>query len=513
MSLFKKWIGLGSKRNLPVEQYKQTIEIIRNSYIDSYMALNLVDAKAIKELYTSKGTLFVKVELPYPAKSGQSTLVDTLKTSLAQQTDFAKVAVEVTINIPIHQGQRQEAARIKNVIAISSGKGGVGKSTTTVNIALSLAAQGASVGILDADLYGPSQQLLLGLPEGTRPETRDMRYYAPVQAHGVKLMSMGLMVSEKTPMMWRGAVASETIQQLISQTLWGDLDYLLIDMPPGTGDIHISLSQSLVIAGAVVVTTPQNAATLDAQKGIEMFNRVDVPILGVIENMATHQCSQCGHIEHIFGCDGGHQLASQFEAPLLGSLPLMLAIREQSDRGEPIVLSAPDSDIAKTYQDLALKIAVNVAKPGLIRPLPQITFVDEQVERKKEEKQFDQHTASHSEVPTQIRYLRRSRSLELVYSDSSAFELSSEFLRVHSPSAEVKGHGPGQEVLQVGKQDVSILGIEHQGNYAIKISFDDGHNTGIYSWPYLRDLVENKDTYWSRYIETTISDNRPRFST
>jgi ATP-binding protein involved in chromosome partitioning len=352
-------------------------KVISSAYIDPYLGTDLVSAQTIKKLSCSEQQLKVSIELPYPAAVLKHKIIDTLTSALASLTLFETVLVDIQSCIPSHKGQRKEASRIKNIIAISSGKGGVGKSTTTVNLALALASEGASVGILDADLYGPSQPQLLGIPEGVHPESRDMRYYAPLTAHGIKLMSMGLMVTEDTPLMWRGPVASETIQQLTNQTLWGDMDYLLIDMPPGTGDIHITLAQTLAIAGAVVVTTPQNIALLDVQKGINMFNSVDVPVLGIIENMAIHICGQCGHGEHIFGQHGGEDIARENKSELLGSLPLEIKIREQADAGLPIVIAESGGEVAKLYKNIALRLAVNVAQPGFITALPKITFIDD----------------------------------------------------------------------------------------------------------------------------------------
>ena len=234
---------------------------------------------------------------------------------------------------------------IKHIIAVASGKGGVGKSTTAVNLALALKARGAAVGLLDADVYGPSQQTMLGVAPGTRPEQQGGQYLLPVMALGLKTMSMGYLVTERTPMVWRGPMAGGALTQMLEQTLWGELDYLVIDMPPGTGDIQLTLSQKARVAGAVIVTTPQDIAVQDAQKGIEMFRKVDIPILGVIENMAVHICTQCGHQEHVFGEHGGERIARDYGVSLLASLPLALSIREQTDSGRPTVIAEPDSAV------------------------------------------------------------------------------------------------------------------------------------------------------------------------
>jgi len=377
MSFLQKLFRKSSEKPLEEEARVRVEQVIARAYIDPYLGADFFSAQAIKRICQRNGQLRVTIELNYPALSVRPTITNILYLALKRLDGFDDVIVDVQWKIPAHLGQRQEASRIKNIIAISSGKGGVGKSTATVNLALVLAAEGASVGILDADVYGPSQPKLLGIPEGTTPQSRDMRYYAPITVYGLKVMSMGLMVTEKTPLMWRGPVASETIQQLINQTLWGDMDYLLVDMPPGTGDIHITLAQTLVIAGAVVVTTPQDIALLDAKKGIDMFNTVDVPLLGIIENMATHTCTQCGHTEHIFGQHGGESIARENQSELLGSLPLDIKIREQADAGLPIVLADPGSEISLMYKEIALRLAVNVAQPGLITPLPKITFIND----------------------------------------------------------------------------------------------------------------------------------------
>ncbi len=251
--------------------------------------------------------------------------------------------------------------QVKHIIAVASGKGGVGKSTTAVNLALALRQRGASVGLLDADIYGPSQQIMLGIDPSVRPEQKDGQWLLPVEAHGLKTMSMGYLVTEKTPMVWRGPMAGGALQQMLEQTWWGELDYLVIDMPPGTGDIQLTLSQKASVAGAVIVTTPQDIALLDARKGIEMFAKVDIPVLGVVENMAVHTCSQCGHSEHIFGNEGGERIAAEYGVPLLGALPLALSIREQTDAGKPSVIAESDSDIAGVYLSIADKVAASLA--------------------------------------------------------------------------------------------------------------------------------------------------------
>ena len=263
-------------------------------------------------------------------------------------------------------------------MAVASGKGGVGKSTTSVNLALALSLEGAKVGILDADIYGPSQPMMLGISEEQRPDFIDEKHFNPIVAHGIQSMSMGYMVTDKTPMVWRGPMVSGALQQLLTQCVWHELDYLVIDMPPGTGDIQLTLSQKVPVAGAVVVTTPQDIALLDAKKGIEMFRKVDIPVLGVVENMATHVCSNCGHEEHIFGTGGGERIAQEYQSELLGALPLDLSIREKTDGGTPTVIDDPDGDIAQTYRDIARKLAARLAMRGRneANPIVQVIATD-----------------------------------------------------------------------------------------------------------------------------------------
>lgn len=261
---------------------------------------------------------------------------------------------------PVQDGLRD----VKHIIAVASGKGGVGKSTTSVNLALALVAKGAKVGVVDADIYGPSLPLMLGVPEGTRPEVIDGKLFVPVEAQGLKTMSMGYLVTEQTPMVWRGPMASGALLQILTQTNWGELDYLVVDMPPGTGDIQLTLAQQAQLAGAVIVTTPQDIALLDARKAIEMFHKVKIPVLGIVENMAVHHCSQCGHEEHIFGEGGGQKVALEYQTKVLGALPLSLSIREQTDAGTPTVVAEPEGPAATTYGKIAGEIIDLLAEKG-----------------------------------------------------------------------------------------------------------------------------------------------------
>jgi ATP-binding protein involved in chromosome partitioning len=287
------------------------------------------------------------------------------KTKTGDHVLFSDKRPQPGARVPAHavQGTLKPLPRVRNIIAVGSGKGGVGKSTTAVNLALALAADGARVGILDADVYGPSIPTMLGL--SGRPDSPDGKSITPMRAHGIEAMSIGLLVEQDTPMIWRGPMATSALTQLLNDTLWGGdegLDYLVVDLPPGTGDIQLTLAQKIPVAGAVIVTTPQDVATLDARKGLKMFEKVDVAVLGLVENMAVHVCTQCGHAEHVFGEGGGARMAEQYGVPLLGSLPLERSIREQGDAGTPVVASAPESPAAAAYRALATNLAAELAK-------------------------------------------------------------------------------------------------------------------------------------------------------
>lgn len=318
------------------------------------------------------------VELGFPAKSRQGDYEQFLQAQLSAIGSSAKVSVSWKIAAHKSQQNIQNLENVRNIIAVASGKGGVGKSTTSVNLALALAAEGARVGLLDADIYGPSLQMMLGVAEGVRPKQYGTHYLLPIEAHGVQSMSMGYLVTEKTPMVWRGPMATGALQQLLYQTYWQDLDYLIIDMPPGTGDIQLTLSQKVPVAGAVVVTTPQDIALLDAKKGIEMFAKVSVPVLGIVENMAVHVCSQCGHHEHIFGQGGGQNIAADYGVSMLGALPLSLQIREQADRGVPVMVAEPNGETAQLYRDAAIAMAAELVRQAATADAaPQISISDD----------------------------------------------------------------------------------------------------------------------------------------
>ncbi len=329
--------------------------------VDPNTGADLVSTKQVKNLRVEGGDVAFDVELGYPAKSQVASLRKALIAAARTVAGVENVSVNVGWKVVAHGVQRgvQLLPRVKNVIAVASGKGGVGKSTTAVNLALALAAEGARVGILDADIYGPSQPMMMGITG--RPESADGQTMEPLENHGVQVMSIGFLVDDDQAMIWRGPMATQALDQLLRQTNWGDLDYLLVDMPPGTGDIALTLSQRVPLTGAVIVTTPQDIALIDAKKGISMFQKVGVPILGIVENMAVYCCPNCGHVEHIFGADGGAKMAAQFGVDMLGSLPLNMGIRVQADSGTPTVAAQPDGEIAKLYMAVARTVAIKIA--------------------------------------------------------------------------------------------------------------------------------------------------------
>ena len=329
--------------------------------VDPNTGKDFVSSRAVKNLRIEDGDVAFSVELGYPGKSQHAALRKGLVAAARTVAGVNNVSVEVSTKIVSHAVQRgvQLLPRVKNVIAVASGKGGVGKSTTTVNLALALAAEGASVGILDADIYGPSQPMMMGVTG--RPESEDGKTIEPLENYGVQVMSIGFLIEPDQAMIWRGPMATQALDQLLNQTNWRELDYLLIDMPPGTGDIALTLSQRVPLTGAIIVTTPQDIALLDARKGLKMFEKVGVPILGIVENMAVYCCPNCGHSEHIFGADGGKKMATEYGVDYLGGLPLTMAIREQADAGRPTVVADPDGDIAAIYKAVARQVAVKIA--------------------------------------------------------------------------------------------------------------------------------------------------------
>ncbi|HEX5338712.1 MAG TPA: iron-sulfur cluster carrier protein ApbC [Gallionella sp.] len=333
--------------------------------VDPNTGKDFITSKCARNIRIDGNNVALDIVLGYPAKSAGSQIQTLVSDKLKSLAGVGSVFVNVSSKIVAHSVQRgvQLIPGVKNVIAVASGKGGVGKSTTAVNLALALAAEGAQVGILDADIYGPSQPQMLGITG--RPESADGKSMEPMEGHGIKAMSIGFLIDADTPMVWRGPMVTGALEQLLRETNWRELDYLVIDLPPGTGDIQLTLSQKVPVTGAVIVTTPQDIALLDARKGLKMFEKVGVPIVGVVENMSTHICSKCGHEEHIFGAGGGAQMCKDYNIELLGSLPLDIRIREQADGGKPSVVAEPDGTIAQAYRQIALRTAIKLSEMAL----------------------------------------------------------------------------------------------------------------------------------------------------
>ncbi len=333
--------------------------------IDPDTGVDYITGKSIKGINIDNDKVSVDVTLGYPAKSRFAAVREQIKTALTQLAPSGAFDVRVSSHIIAHAVQQgiKPLPGVKNIIAVASGKGGVGKSTTAVNLALALAAEGAAVGMLDADVYGPSLPTMLGV--SARPESRDGETLEPIEQYGMQIMSIGLMIDVDTPMVWRGPLATQALDQLLHQTQWRDLDYLVVDMPPGTGDIQLTLAQKVPVTGAVIVTTPQDIALIDARKGYKMFEKVGIPVVGIVENMSVHICSNCGHTERIFGEGGAEKMGADFGAPVLGALPLAINIREKADSGKPTVIAEPDSAIADIYKTIARKTAVAISKKAV----------------------------------------------------------------------------------------------------------------------------------------------------
>jgi len=323
---------------------------------------DFVSGKAVKKIRIDGSDIAVDIQLGYPAKTQHEILKKLIADAIAAMPGAGRVSVDMTQKVTSHSVQRgvKLIPGVKNIIAVASGKGGVGKSTTAVNLALALAAEGAQVGVLDADIYGPSQPMMLGI--AGRPESTDGKTLEPLEAYGLQAMSIGFLIDVDTPMVWRGPMVTQALEQLLKDTNWRDLDYLVVDMPPGTGDIQLTLAQKVPVTGAVIVTTPQDIALIDARKGLKMFEKVGVPIVGIVENMSMHVCSKCGHAEPIFGEGGGEKMCADYKVPFLGGLPLDIRIREQTDAGRPTVIADPDGKIAQIYREIARKTAVFVAQ-------------------------------------------------------------------------------------------------------------------------------------------------------
>ena len=341
-----------------------TVEAVQEALkalLDPNTGIDFVTAKNLKNLRVDDGDISLDIVLGYPAKSQFDTIRKSVINALRAMPDVKNVSVNVTSQINAHAVQRgvKLLPDVKNIIAVASGKGGVGKSTTAVNLALALAAEGAKVGILDADIYGPSQPMMLGITG--RPESVEENSIEPMEGHGLQASSIGFLIDDDAPMVWRGPMVTSALEQLLRQTRWRDLDYLVVDMPPGTGDIQLTLSQKVPVTGVVIVTTPQDVALLDARKGLKMFEKVGVPIVGIIENMSTYVCPKCSHEEHIFGSGGGEKMCKEYGVDFLGALPLNLSIREDADAGRPTLVADPDGAISAIYKNIARQVAIRIA--------------------------------------------------------------------------------------------------------------------------------------------------------
>jgi ATP-binding protein involved in chromosome partitioning len=340
---------------------KLQVEAALKEVTDPYLKQDLVSAKAIKSIDIDGGKVVIDVVLGYPAKGWQAALAEKLKTAVGALSGVSDTTVNISWKIVAHAVQRgvKPLEGVKNMIAVASGKGGVGKSTVAANLALALSAEGANVGMLDADIYGPSQPRMLGVK--AKPQSKDGRSLEPLHSYQLQAMSIGFLIEEETPMIWRGPMVTQALEQLLRDTRWDQVDYLVIDLPPGTGDIQLTLAQKVPVSGAIIVTTPQDIALLDARKGLKMFEKVDVPVLGIIENMSTHICSKCGHEEHIFGEGGGRRMADQYNVDLLGSIPLDVRIREETDTGRPTVVAEPDSRVGLIFRDIARHVGATLS--------------------------------------------------------------------------------------------------------------------------------------------------------
>ena len=361
----------------PISSSVRDIESVLAAYIDPHLGCSLLDAGAIDAIAVNTGCAELKIRLPYPCERHSAELVQLLREYLLQLPDIEDVRVDVHWQVTSQNVQQNLSPLpgIKNIIAVASGKGGVGKSTVAANLALALVSEGAAVGMLDADIYGPSQPKMLSAAN-RKPKPLPDKKIEPIESLGVKIMSMGFLVDEAEPMIWRGPMVSQALHQLLHDTVWGELDYLIVDLPPGTGDAHLSLVQKIPLAGAVVVTTPQDIALLDARKGLRMFDKVSVNVLGVIENMSSHICTQCGHEDDIFGQGGGADLAEQEQVDFLGQLPLDRKVREQADMGVPIVAAQPDGEISQRYREIALKAIARLSLATEVA-FPEIAILDD----------------------------------------------------------------------------------------------------------------------------------------
>lgn len=339
----------------------EQVEAKLKEFIDPYLETDLASANCVKNIQVEGSKAIVDIELGFPHQGYEQELTEKLTALLKEVDGIDDVEINISSKIVIHAVQKgiQPIQGVKNIVAVASGKGGVGKSTTTVNLALALAKDGASVAVLDADIYGPSMPRMLGI--SGKPESADGQSLEPLVNYGIQTMSIGFLIDDDTPMIWRGPMVTQALEQLFKDTRWKDVDYLVVDLPPGTGDVQLTLAQKIPVSGAVVVTTPQDIALLDARKGLKMFEKVNVPVLGVVENMSTHICSNCGHEERIFGEGGGQRMSEEENVALLGALPLDMSIRQLADDGKPSVVSEPESRITELYTDIARKVAAKLA--------------------------------------------------------------------------------------------------------------------------------------------------------
>ena len=330
--------------------------------VDPNTQKDFVSTKSVRNIKIDGSAVSVDILLGYPAQSQLASIKQQIEDKLKTIDGVTGATASVSFKIVSHSVQRgvKLIPNVKNIIAVASGKGGVGKSTTAVNLALALAVEGARVGMLDADIYGPSQPTMLGITD--KPESTDGKNLEPLMGHGIQAMSIGFLIDVETPMVWRGPMVTQALEQLLNNTNWSDLDYLVVDLPPGTGDIQLTLAQRVPVTGAVIVTTPQDIALLDARKGLKMFEKVEIPVMGVVENMSTHICSKCGHEEHIFGEGGGRRMAEQNDVDFLGSIPLDIRIREQTDGGKPTVVADPDGRLSQIYRDIARRVTGKLSK-------------------------------------------------------------------------------------------------------------------------------------------------------
>jgi len=346
------------------EVTREQVDALLKEVQERYVEKDLIASNFVKNVDIKGDTVFVHIVQGYPSGAYREELAAEVKAKLESDGAIAKAEITVEQDVTAHVVQKslKRITGIKNIIAVASGKGGVGKSTTSANLALALVADGATVGMLDADIYGPSQPRMLGI-SGT-PQSDDGTTLEPMVNYGIKAMSIGFLVEEDTPMIWRGPMVTQALEQLLHDTNWGELDYLIVDLPPGTGDTQLTLSQKIPVSGAVIVTTPQDIALLDARKGLKMFEKVEVPVLGVVENMSIHICSECGHAEHIFGEGGGKRMADESDVDYLGALPLDISICQQTDEGKPTVVAEPEGKIAELYKEISRKMAARLASQG-----------------------------------------------------------------------------------------------------------------------------------------------------